>query len=425
VLSEAPPGLRVLVMASTFPASGTDEAPAFVRDLVIALKETYPEMALQVLAPHFRDRTAPYTRHLHFEEFRFRYAAPRSLQRLTGRGIMPAITSDRRLLALVPVLFAAELAALLRHIRRERPDVIHAHWFTPQGVVAAIASRVTGVPFVLTTHSSDVQVWERVPLLGPVIVRALLPRADRITAVSSVTLARTRRFFSEGEWASIAPRVAIIPMGVDPPSPGGALPAELKTRAGFAGKQVLLFIGRLTEKKGVDHLLDAVAKAARDDVHLVVAGSGPDAEALRRRASQAGVAARVSFPGFITGAAKAELIRMCDAVVVPSVVAASGDAEGLPVVVLEALAAGKPCIATHESGAGDIIVDGDNGFLVPGRDHEALAARIGAVLALDPEARERLGDRARASARPVHWTAIAARHHDFLFAHLGKVPVRA
>lgn len=414
-------------MASTFPSSPTDETPAFVRDLVIAMKQEQPAMELTVLAPHYRDRTASRIAHEHFDEIRFRYAAPRSLQRLTGRGIMPAIASEPKLLPLVPLLFAAELGALLRAIRRVRPDVVHAHWFTPQGVVAAIASRLTGVPFVLTTHSSDVQVWERVPVLGRLIVRACLPRAMRITAVSSATLARARRFFSDEEWKAIAPRVAIIPMGVDPAPPVGASQAELKSRAGFAGQRVLLFIGRLIEKKGVGYLLEALAALSRDDMHLVVAGSGPEAPGLRAKASALGLDARVSFPGFVSGGAKADLLAMCDALVVPSVVTASGDVEGLPVVVLEALAAGRPCIATHESGAADLIADGDNGFLVPGRDVAALATGIAHVLAMNEAALARLAARARASAQPVHWPAIAKRHHDFLFTPLAELmaPMRA
>jgi glycosyltransferase involved in cell wall biosynthesis len=96
----------------------------------------------------------------------------------------------------------------------------------------------------------------------------------------------------------------------------------------------------------------------------------------------------------------------------------SGDAEGLPVVVLEALAAGRLCVATDASGAGDVITNGENGFLVPARDSEALASRLRAVLALDEATRERIGTRARESMVALQWPLIARRHLDFLFTDL-------
>jgi glycosyltransferase involved in cell wall biosynthesis len=111
-------------------------------------------------------------------------------------------------------------------------------------------------------------------------------------------------------------------------------------------------------------------------------------------------------------------IAAAHAVVVPSIVTPSGDAEGLPVVVLEALAAGRLCVATDASGAGDVITNGENGFLVPARDSEALASRLRAVLALDEATRERIGTRARESMVALQWPLIARRHLDFLFTDL-------
>jgi glycosyltransferase involved in cell wall biosynthesis len=412
---------RILVVASTFPASPTDATPRFVRDLVEAMHREDPSRSFAVLAPHVGTETVTYQRHEHFEEFRFGYAWPRGLQRLTKRGIMPAIAAQPWMLGVVPFLFLGEYLAMRRLVRTWKPDVIHAQWFTPQGVVAALVARATGVPWVLTTHASDVSVWHKLPFLGSGIVRALLPTAQRITAVSTGTLARARAFFDVNEWAMIDPKVRIIPMGAP------AIAGSTEHAAAIAGasshasvrapQRSLLFIGRLAEKKGIPVLLDALSRLD-STVRLVIAGTGPEESALRAQVARLGLTDRVEFAGFVTGAAKDALIAAADAVVVPSIVTPSGDAEGLPVVVLEALAAGRLCVATDASGAGDVITNGENGFLVPARDSEALASRLRAVLALDEATRERIGTRARESMVALQWPLIARRHLDFLFTDL-------
>ena len=400
---------RVLVVASTFPAAPADASPAFVRDLMLALKTAHPEVAFAVLAPQVGVGMSWHTRHEEYDEFRFAYAWPRSAQRLTGRGILPALRREPWLVALVPFLFRGEHVALRRLVREWIPDVIHAHWFTPQGIVAAMVSKETGVPMVLTTHASDVSIWARIPLLGTSVVRRWFPRAARITAVSKQTLDRARQFFTDAEWEAIRPRTAIIPMGVTPVAADHAhLPSATRT---------VLFLGRFAEKKGIPFLIDAVARLARKDIKLVIAGTGPEKRRIEAQVQRAGLADRVLFPGFVTAMQKARLIASADVIAVPSIDTSSGDSEGLPVVILEALAAGVPCVATDASGAGEVMEHGVHGWLVPQRDPAALAAAIDTALALDADARARLRHSARARAREFAWPQVARRHWDFLFAN--------
>ena len=272
---------RILVVASTFPASPTDATPRFVRDLVEAMHLEDPSRSFAVLAPHVGTETVTYQRHEHFEEFRFGYVWPRGLQRLTKRGIMPAIAAQPWMLGVVPFLFLGEYLAMRRLVRTWKPDVIHAQWFTPQGVVAAMVARATGVPWVLTTHASDVSVWHKLPFFGSGIVRALLPTAQRITAVSTGTLARARGFFDVNEWAMIEPKVRIIPMGAPAivASAGDATgtTAESHALANRGAQRSLLFIAVCGEEMGllgsewyVEHplfpLADTVAELQMDMV---------------------------------------------------------------------------------------------------------------------------------------------------------------
>jgi len=409
--------MKVLVVASTFPSSDTDAAPAFVKDLVIALHRAHPELHVDVLAPQYRDQTPPLVARPHYDEHRFAYAFPKCLQQLAGRGIVPAIEHNKALIGLVPLLFAGETLALWQRVRTERPDVIYAHWFTPQGVTAAVVSALTGVPWVLTSHANDVRVWGKLPVVGREVVRALLPTASRLTAVSGTTLSKMRAFFSDDEWAPIAAKTAIIPMGVDVAAlaPTTIPVAELQARHDLAGRRVVYFVGRLAEKKGVPFLLDAFAQLRDlDDVVLVIAGDGHQKAGLEAHAARLGLGERVRFVGYVTGAKKSELLQLADVVAVPSIEAASGDSEGFPVVIMEALAAGRVCVASDATGADDVLKDGESGFVVPQKDSDALATTLRRALSLDDAARTTMAARARQAAAALDWASIAERHYTHL-----------
>lgn len=407
---------RVLVVASTFPASDTDPVPAFVKDQIIALRNAYPDLVFTVLAPHdARSRAAAFTKHEAYDEYRFHYCWPfTNLERLAGRGIVPTLKRNPAYYALVPFLFISEFFALLRLARKLRPAIMYAHWFTPQGITAGAVSLLTGVPFVYTSHSSDVAFLRKIPVAGPRLVRYFSKRAQAITVVSRRSLSKLQAFFTAEEWQGLQAHVAVIPMGVD---------LQARTHVTNTGRGTvpvrLLFIGRMAEKKGVQYLLPAFArlKQHHPDLTLTVAGDGPLLASLKAQAVDL-MLHDVHFSGHVSGTAKEDLITAADMFVVPSIIAADGDAEGLPVALLEGLAAGKVCIATNESGADDIIQDGISGYLVPQKDVGALAAAIEQALVMKPAARHAMQRAARETAQQFAWLHIAKLHYDFLFKGL-------
>jgi glycosyltransferase involved in cell wall biosynthesis len=103
---------------------------------------------------------------------------------------------------------------------------------------------------------------------------------------------------------------------------------------------------------------------------------------------------------------------------VPSIITDSGDAEGLPVSLMEGLAYGKVCIATNESGADDILIDGKDGFLLPQKDVDGLSAALVRAARLTPTERQAMTTAAQATAQQFSWPTIARQHYDFLFKDL-------
>lgn len=396
--------MKVLVAGSTFPRWPDDRLPDFLWQQVQWLGRV-ADVRVSVLAPHDRGAAAAET----WEGVpirRFRYFVPAVLERLVYPAIWPNLRRHPWLIVEVPFLLIAEFFATLRWIRQERFDMVYSHWFMPQGVACGLAALVTGTPHVFTSHSSDVALMRKLPGLGPWLVRFLVRRARAITAVSTRSRDIIAGFFSAAEWSRLSPRVAVIPMGVD----ASAFP---ETRDG--SPRELLFVGRLAEKKGVEYLLDAMTlEPLRSlDVRLSIAGDGPMLAALKARAATLGLDDRVRFLGFVTGPDKAECFRRAGIVVIPSIITASGDAEGLPVVLLEAMAAGKVCVATDASGAPDIV--GDAAFVVPEQDAQALADAVARAVRLSEVERQELSGRAQAIARRYQWGTVAREHARHLF----------
>jgi glycosyltransferase involved in cell wall biosynthesis len=402
---------HVLVVASTFPSGPEDTVPRFVLDQVVALRRIRPEWRFTVLAPHdARSATRDRVEHPDFVERRFHYVWPRPWESLAGHGIMPAIRRNPLQLLAVPLLLWSERRAVRRILREDRPDLVYAHWFTPQALTSAGVARAAGVPLVFTTHASDVAVWARFGAVGRRIVGSVTRRTRRFTAVSRTSLERMRVFFTADQWREVLDRADVIPMGIDLPD------ARPLADDPHPGRQVILFMGRLAEKKGVRYLLEAFARvrAQHPAALLVIAGDGPLRGELEAQSASLRLGGDVVFAGYTSGAAKDALYRRADVCVVPSIVTSDGDAEGLPVTLLEQLAYGKPTIATDASNAGEVVASGVDALVIPSADAGAIAAALTDVLGWDPARRAAVSDAARRTAERFAWPSVAERTAAFL-----------
>ena len=282
-------------------------------------------------------------------------------------------------------------AGLARRLRPFRPVLIHAH-FGPDGLLALPAARRLGIPLVTTLHGYDVS-RSRAALLRsgrPSWIRYALRRqrlVDSGELFVAVSDAVRRRAIASGypEERTLTHRI-----GVD-------LSRLTRRPPGSGEAATILHVGRLVEKKGTHLLLRAFARLLRTipDARLVVIGEGPRRAELERLAGALALGGSVRFLGEQKPEAVAEWMRRSALLAAPSLTAADGDAEGLPIVILEAAASGLPVIGSDHSGIPEAVIDGRTGFLVPEGEVEPLAARIADLIA-DPALAERLGGEARA-----------------------------
>ena len=271
------------------------------------------------------------------------------------------------------------LPGLLRAVGAERPAVFHAHLNWPLackfGLVAAAFRRVPAV--VATVHLFVEGLMNRNVRLQ---MRAVGAAVDRYLAVSQHVRDRLAAVVRLPER-----KLRVVPNGIDPaPFARAADPALRARLAGSADRPLVFTAARLSPQKGLDVLVSAAALVP--EALFVVAGEGLERAALEARAEALGVAQRVRFLGARDDVP--ELLAVCDLFVLPSLV------EGLPLSVLEAMAAAKPVVATRIGGTVEAVLDGETGVLVPPGDASALATAIRSLLA-DPVRARRTGEAGR------------------------------
>ncbi len=293
---------------------------------------------------------------------------------------------------------AWRLARLARLLRHARPHLVHTHLFHAN-VLGRMAARIAGVPRVV----SSVHIIERERAWHPWLEAVTSPLVDVEVCVG----ASVREFMAE---AGVPEgKLAVIENGVDLAGVDRAAATPRDEVPVPEGVPFLLTVARLHAQKGLDVLLEAAALLRRRPFRWVVAGEGKEHDALASRSRRLGVDDVVRLAGFRGDAVG--LMKSCDLFVLPS------RWEGLPIVLLEAMAAGRPVVATRVGGNTDLVVDGETGILVPPDDPAALAAAIERLLA-DPALAARIAARGQAMVRERYSVERMVGAHEELYDSL-------
>jgi glycosyltransferase involved in cell wall biosynthesis len=429
--------LRIAVITSSFPRFQGDGVGSFIYSLTSSLARLGHELV--VLAPDDPQAVANWQTDVIVKRIRFVW--PRSWSRL---GHAHSLSGDVRMkwhaYPLAGLFSLSSIPVLCQEARRMDAHVIDAKWLIPGGFIGAVASRLTGIPLVVTLHGSDVFVAQRYRALQPA-VQFTLRTARHVIAVSDDLAHRVESLGLPSE------RLSVVPNGVDierfRPQRNGRLavpegvlrqvstklargasqerpePPSAKPQAGGRPIRVVMAMGRLVYKKGFSYLLQAMplVLAEYPNTVLIIAGEGDLRSELEEEARHLGLGQQVLFAGHIPWDQTHLALSLPDVLIVPSIHDHAGNVDGLPIVLLEAMAAGCAIVASDVAGIPQVIHDGQTGLLVPEKDPRALAAAICRLLG-DQPLRRCLGDGAReAAVSSLSWEAIAQRTADVLGAH--------
>ena len=392
--------MRIAILTSSFPRYKGDHIGVFIYDLARSLVDE--GLDVHVLAPH----DTGYPRQDQWEGVtihRFRYV-PAGFKPVLfyGPGAPDNLKHKRTAWFQVPLYSFSLFLAIWRLVRRERIQVVNSHWLLMQGVSAALLRSWAGVPHICTVHAGEISLLSRLPFRRQ-LAAFTLQHSDRLICVSRRSQQRLE------EITQMPVEATVMPMGINVARfQSRSLSREVARRAiGAQAAETLLFVGRLTEKKGIGYLLQALPALRRDfaDLELLVVGTGHLESSLKAQARQLGLDKVTRFIGHVPNDDLPTYYRAADVVVIPSIVSETGDEEGMPVVLLEALATGCRVVATRTGGIPEIIRDGENGFLANSADVDSLTTAI--LRALSDTGGGNVQQAAYETARAFDWSKIA------------------
>jgi len=387
------------VVTTSFPRWPGDFSGVFILELLKRLTDSFN---IFVLAPHF-PKSAFKETWFGLTIYRFRYFLPTKRQEVCyGPGILSNLNRNRLLIFILPFLFISQSLKIIYLIKKENIDLVHAHWFLPSGLTASLATKIYQRPLIVTSHGPDILSLKGV--FFDKIRSIVFNRAEAITFISPIFI----RQFIKNQPIKLN-KVYSISMGVDTNLFQSSAKikedgeARLREKLGFyPSPPILLFVGALAERKGVSYLVKSMPAIIKNfpKAALLIIGSGPEREELENLSLNLNLKKNVFFLGNIEPQELPYYYNQADVFVLPSLV------EGLPVVLMEALACGLPIVATRIAGIPDMIKDGQNGFLVSPQSPKELSRAVINIL-LNGELRKNIAKEAQKTAREKYdWSVI-------------------
>jgi glycosyltransferase involved in cell wall biosynthesis len=314
---------KLLVFTSTFPRWKNDTIPPFVYELS---KRLTSDFDITVLTPNFpgakKDEIMDKMK-IH----RFRYFPIEKFEKFaSNEGILPTLKKNKFYYLMIPFFLMSEFFALRKQIKKDRPDVIHAHWIIPQGIITALIKKIYGVDYVVTSHGSDILGLKGFKSLK----KFILKNAKKITVVSNA-IKKEIKTNIDGSL-----KINVIPMGVDTElfNPNKK-DTSLRIKYDITGP-FLLFVGRLAPEKGVEYLIQAMPEVLEKypKAKLLIIGDGPLKEKINHLIHKFSLKDKIFLIGKLKNKDLPPYYATSDLFISPSL------REGSPVSYIEALTSG-------------------------------------------------------------------------------------
>lgn len=263
----------------------------------------------------------------------------------------------------------------LMECMKEKPDIIHAHWSFPCGYIAYLMSKIFKTKFVITIHGGEIPLFKKFPTIRKLVINAM-NKSVLVCANSS---------YSKNEFIKMGVKEnKIIKLNVPPNfvkhTSDKIILESFRKKFTHQSNKIVLFCGRLAERKGVVYLIRAIGEIKLNNIHLIISGDGDLRNKLENIAKQLGLTDKVTFFGHASDEELGMLHDISDVFVCPSIIDSKGNTEYLGLVIPEAMESGLPVIASSVGGITDTVKNEVNGILVPQKDSKSIARALERVI---------------------------------------------
>jgi len=396
--------VKILILTTTFPKDKEDYGtPRFVYDIAKNIADrNIKTIVLTPDRPNSKNKIEKYADK--FYAIRYRYFIKKKQYLTSGEGIIPSIRKNKENLVLLPFLIIGQLIHSLKLIKKEEINIINSHWLVPSGFTGALIQKILKRKNYVTIHAAALYLLEKIPL-GNRIARFIYNNSTRIFIVSNFGKKQFYKLLNLKDKASYDVKVKTIPMGI-------YIDKFNKERNTFAFPEKsfnILFLGRLVEKKGLVYAIEAIKCMQSKNVNLHICGGGPLKNKLEEMVENYNLSQKIKFYGFISESDKINYFNSADILLVPSIETPEGDKEGLPVVILEALSAGLPIIATNVGGIKDGVIDNYTGKLIEQKNSESI---VNAIIEIknNKELYKEMKTNCKKYAKKFDWVKIANKY---------------
>ena len=361
---------KLIVLTSTFPRWEKDSTPSFVMHFCQAIQK---HMKILVLTPHYKGaKQREIIQEIRIK--RYRYWPIQSGENIVGGGAAIGKIKKTPLYAFKLLFLLISLFINTLSLSIKNRAVINAHWIVPQGFIAVLVKHFTGARVVVTVHGGDIF------SLNHSLIRKIklftLKKADVVVVNSTSTKKACQEIYKR--------EYEIIPMGVDTEkfSKPDIKAVEIIKKKYKLKSFTVIFIGRLSEEKGVIFLIDALEKLKEEgkEFKALIVGDGSEKNRLRKAIEEKGLQSKVIMTGWIDSEEISSYYACSSVFVGPSIVSKTGWREAFGLVFAESLASGTPVIGTKTGGIQDIVVNGVNGYLVNEKDADAIFERLNELM---------------------------------------------
>ncbi len=362
--------IKIYSLSTTYPDSLDSPKPKFVH--IVNRELVKLGVSVKVITPHSKNaKTKQVMDEVTIKRFRY---LPENLE-LNYSSVAEEVSSSKFGMMKIVFLTLGLIFSTISECIKEKPHIIHGHWAFPGGYVASIVSKIFRTKYIVSIHGGEIPLLRKFRFLQKPVI-ASLNRSAQVIANSS---------YSKDELEKMGVRKEKI-IKINPPPnfvkhcSDEELIKKFRSKLVDGDKKIILFCGRLTERKGVEYLIKSIPEINSKNIHLVIVGGGRQESNLKKLSSSLDLEHKITFFGRAADDEMGLLHDISDVFVCPSIIDSHGETEALGLVIPEAMESKLPVIGTSVGGIPDMIKNEINGILVTQKDPKAIALAIDKIL---------------------------------------------